>query len=93
MQDKDFAALVSVSIILATIAAVVFASMSYTPPHMGSAVEAHGFSDVEIGGWAPLQCGKDDSVCRSFTATNGKGERVNGAVGCGFFFKSCTVRF
>lgn len=52
-----------------------------------------GFTDVEVGDtydwWT---CGGDDEYSTSFTATNVKGNRVEGAVCCGLW-KDCTVRF
>lgn len=57
------------------------------------AVEAQGFTDVETTGWAPWSCSDDDFFETGFTATNPAGQRVSGAVCCGFIVKSCTVRW
>lgn len=51
----------------------------------------YGFTDIVIGRYS-FSCGRDDSFCTSFTATNPQGRRVSGAVGCGLM-KGCTVRF
>ncbi|HVZ89587.1 MAG TPA: hypothetical protein VHG72_21680 [Polyangia bacterium] len=57
------------------------------------ALEADGFTRIETTGWAPLGCSKDDSTCTGFEAVGPSGIRVTGVVGCGWFFKGCTVRF
>lgn len=54
-------------------------------------LEDYGFTNIVIGGYS-FSCGRDDSFCTSFTATNPAGRPVRGAVGCGFM-KGCTVRF
>lgn len=56
------------------------------------ALESSGYSDIEVGGYAWLSCGKDDSFSTRFTAKNPAGQTVSGAVCCGWL-KSCTVRF
>lgn len=68
-----------------------YVTVFYTPSHAAASVESSGLTDVEITGWAPLACSRDDTVCRSFKAKRG-GKTVEGIVGCGLIFKSCTVR-
>lgn len=55
-------------------------------------LEAEGFSNISITGWDAWSCGKGDDTCTGFEATGPTGRRVAGAVGCGYFFKGCTVR-
>lgn len=55
-------------------------------------LEAEGFTDVSVDGYAVWLCGKDDTYATKFTATNSRGKVVSGAVCCGGF-KGCTVRF
>jgi hypothetical protein len=55
-------------------------------------VKAHGFTNVEITGWAPLSCGDDDTSKTGFRARNRDGQMVEGAVCCGLVFKNCTLR-
>lgn len=52
-----------------------------------------GFRQVEITGYKPFQCGKDDATSTGFRATNQIGERVEGTVCCGRWSKGCTIRF
>lgn len=52
-----------------------------------------GFSDVEITGWKPFNCGQDDFSSTGFVATNSNGQRIDGVVCCGLIFKNCTIRF
>lgn len=55
------------------------------------ALEAQGFSNIQLTGWAAAMCGEDDT-CTGFVATGPTGRRVEGAVGCGYWFKGCTIR-
>ena len=57
-----------------------------------SALLGQGFTDIEITGWAPLGCSDSDGTCTGFVALGPTGRRVSGVVGCGYFFKGCTVR-
>lgn len=54
--------------------------------------EANGMRDVEPGRWAPLSCGRGDSLRSSFHAKNAQGKPVQGVVCCGLLWKACTVR-
>lgn len=51
-----------------------------------------GFTDIEVTGWAAFACSDDDTFTTAFIATNPTGQRVTGAVCCGFL-KACTIRF
>ncbi len=55
-------------------------------------LEKSGFSDIEVGGYAPFACAKGDAFQTKFTAKNPLGRRVEGVVCCGWL-KDCTVRF
>lgn len=80
-------------IVLACVAAVVVLSLGCTSP--GKAAEAlrgAGYRDISVGGWSAWRCAKDDETCTKFEATGPSGERVYGAVGCGYMFKGCTIR-
>jgi len=56
------------------------------------ALEKAGFTDIDVGGWAPFSCSDEDSFKTSFTAKNSNGQVVDGAVCCGWL-KNCTIRF
>lgn len=56
------------------------------------ALEAQGFSDIQMKGYAFFGCGKDDLYSDKFTAKNAKGAPVSGVV-CGGLLKGATVRF
>lgn len=58
-----------------------------------AALEADGFTNVELGERAWWGCARDDSFNSHFTATNPAGKRVEGLVCCGSLGKGCTVRF
>lgn len=57
------------------------------------ALEAHGYSNIEITGWKPFSCSEDDFYSTGFRATNPNGREVTGVVCSGLFFKNATVRF
>jgi len=50
-----------------------------------------GFTDIQVDGFAWLQCGKDDTYATAFRAKGPTGVPVAGAVCCGLF-KGCTIR-
>lgn len=52
-----------------------------------------GYTDVQITGYDPFECGDDDSFHTGFIAKNPRGETVSGTVCCGWMTKGCTIRF
>lgn len=58
------------------------------------AIESSGFRDVELGGADALACSEAESS-RHFSATNPRGQRVEGTVCCGLtgLAKGCTLRW
>lgn len=65
----------------------------YNTSDAEKAARAHGFSDVKVHGHGWFACAKDDFYATKFTATNARGEKVEGVVCSGLFFKNSTVRF
>lgn len=55
-------------------------------------LEASGFKNVQITGWEPFACSKDDSISTGFIATAPNGSTVKGAVCSGLVFKNSTIR-
>jgi len=55
-------------------------------------LQSAGYTNIQITGWKPFSCGKDDTYSTGFTAKNPAGVKVTGVVCCGLMFKSCTVR-
>ena len=51
-----------------------------------------GYSNIKIGEYAWLLCGKGDVYSTSFEATGITGKTIKGAV-CNGFFKGATIRF
>lgn len=51
-----------------------------------------GFTEIETTGHAFFACSDDDFYCTGFIAKNPQGMKVEGAIGCGFFMKNCTLR-
>jgi len=51
-----------------------------------------GYTEVNLGDHAWYSCGKDDTLATEFVAKGPNGQRVQGAVCCGVWGKSCTVR-
>lgn len=56
------------------------------------ALEAEGFTVIEITGYRFFGCGDDDAFKTGFVATNQGGKRVEGVV-CSGWFKSATIRY
>jgi len=52
-----------------------------------------GYTDIRTGGYAWLDCSKDDFYHTEFTAGNPNGQQVAGVVCSGLLFKSATIRF
>lgn len=57
-----------------------------------STLEKSGFTDVQVTGYRPFNCGENDLSSTGFTAKNVNGSTVEGVVCCGIL-KGCTVRF
>lgn len=51
-----------------------------------------GYTHIEITGWRPFSCGKDDDFATGFRAIAPSGHEVTGVVCSGLFFKAATVR-
>lgn len=54
-------------------------------------LENDGYVDVNITGWRPLACGKDDWYSTGFVAKK-NGKTIEGTVCSGLVFKSSTIR-
>lgn len=74
------------------VAFAVLLSACTAPDDTRRTLSDAGYTDIEVGGFAPFFCGRDDVFATQFTATNPLGNRVRGAVCCGWM-KGCTVRF
>jgi hypothetical protein len=62
------------------------------PEASREALEAAGYSDIEITGWKPFNCGEDDTFSTGFRAKNPRDKEVTGVVCCGLIVKACTIR-
>lgn len=78
------------ALLVALLVGVVFGCVS--EDRANRVLHAAGYSDVKLGGYAWLSCAEDDKTKRKFTAKGPTGEHVDGAVCCGAFGKSCTIR-
>lgn len=76
--------------LLCTVATIIAACSD--PEAASEALHKAGFTDLNIGGYAPFLCGEDDAFTTTFSATNPNGERVEGVV-CSGWFKGATIRF
>ncbi len=76
---------------------LVILALSLTGCYNGNdarnALEAQGFTDIEITGHSWIACSEDDFYNTGFVATNPQGKRVKGTVCSGFLFKNSTVRW
>lgn len=83
------------SAVVAAVAMAATLAMSGCEVSAGDArraLEASGFDDIELTGYAWFACGADDEYASSFRALDARGRKVSGVVCCGIW-KSCTVRF
>lgn len=55
-------------------------------------VQSQGYTNVTLGGPSIFGCSEDDNLTRTFKATSATGQRVEGSVCAGLFFKGATVR-
>lgn len=78
---------------LLIVALLLFVAGCTSPDNTERTLTDSGYSDVQVGGYAWLTCGNDDTFATKFTATNPAGKTVSGAVCCGWFGKGCTIRF
>jgi uncharacterized protein YcfL len=65
----------------------------YSSNDARKALEAQGFTDIEVTGHAWFACSKSDTYATSFNAKNPQGKRVSGAACSGLFFKNTTIRW
>lgn len=82
--------------IFAVVALVAFSALAQSqcvsPSDTRNALQAMGFTNIEVGGRAWFGCSEDDTFATRFTATNPQGHVVTGQV-CSGPFKGSTVRF
>lgn len=61
------------------------------------ALESAGYENIELGTPARYKCSEKDTFSNTFTATNPRGNLVEGVVCCGWsagcIGKACTIRF
>lgn len=74
------------------VVALLLAACPVPEDQVVETLEAQGFSDIERKESAPFSCSDKDGLRSHFTATNQRGQRVEGVLCCGFVFKACTVR-
>lgn len=55
-------------------------------------LQGAGYKDINITGYTPFMCGKDDTFSTGFEATGPTGVRVTGAVCSGLLVKGATIR-
>lgn len=90
---REMGWLIFVLALWALVAVVGLSGCEDGPARGLNAIESQGFSDVTLGDYAWLGCGREDDLVRKhFTAKNVRGQRVEGLVCCGLG-KGCTVRF
>lgn len=59
-----------------------------------STLRKNGYENINITGYSFLSCDEKDFYSTGFSAINkSSGERVEGAVCSGLFFKNSTIRF
>ena len=72
-------------------AALLLASCGVNPSTATRALEAQGFSEITIDGFAWIGCGREDTFASNFSAKGANGAVVTGQV-CQGLFKGTTIR-
>lgn len=93
-RQYDGSGITPLRVLAAAVAVLALASLGGCSNAAGArqALQAQGFTSIQTTGWAMFGCSEDDSTCTGFKATGATGAKVRGVVGCGRFFKGCTVR-
>ena len=63
-----------------------------SPNRTTQALEAEGYTEIEITGYKAFKCSEEDTFSTGFKAVNEAGKTVEGAVCCGVL-KGCTIRY
>lgn len=77
---------------VAVMALVGLTACTIQPERRVAAIEAHGFTNVELDGWAWFACAEDDTYSYAFKALDARGRPVEGALCSGWALKGATVR-
>jgi hypothetical protein len=89
--EDPFWSIVALMVVLG-LSAVAAATYGCSDGGRAAAVlQREGYSKIKTDGWSPFGCG-DDPQCTKFEAVGPGGAPVSGVVGCGWWFKACTVR-
>lgn len=79
-------------IVLLSILALSLSACGVNHKQGRRALEAQGMTDIHIGSWAIIGCGRDDDFSSYFTAKDANGKEVSGTL-CGGWLKGITVRY
>lgn len=77
-------------IMIIAIAALALSACGVNPNDGKRVLESHGFTNVNIGGYAFIGCGKDE-FSSHFNAIDVNGKPISGVI-CSGWFKNYTVR-
>ena len=79
-------------LVLATAFAAATVSGCTAPDTAYRTLESSGYTDIQLTGYKPFSCSKDDTFSTGFVAKNPRGQVVEGTV-CSGWLKNGTVRF
>ena len=89
-QDQSFMGFIAVLVFMACVwIGITQSGACSTPERAHRALYNSGFTDITAEGYVYFEC-KDELFSTHFEATGPKGNRVEGAVCCGF--QTCTIR-
>ena len=71
--------------------AIVFLTGCTRPEKATLALQASGYTEIKMNGYAFFGCDENDTFRDSFTAKGANGKSVDGSV-CGTLFKGSTIR-
>lgn len=79
--------------LISTIAVLALSGCGVPEADAKRAIEAHGITNVEIGGYAFWGCSEDDKLRSKWTGIGSNGQPISGVICGGLLFKGYTVRF
>jgi hypothetical protein len=72
--------------------AAVFVTGCTSSEHATTVLANQGYTHIEITGWKPFSCDKNDTFATGFRAMSPSGKEVTGVV-CEGWLKDATIRF
>lgn len=82
----------SLLLLIALIIGVTASGCTVASSDAHQLLAANGYTEVQLGGMSLWGCSDDDELTREFKAKTITGQRVEGVICAGLFFKGATIR-